>query len=809
MRPLVGLFAAMMVVATAARARAQALPEVPVLVYEEELGETEGSEDELDLANLVTSAAKTVTTVQEAPAIITIIPTEELQDRQQRTLLEIGDLVPGFLRFDQFKDLYPQLTTRGVPQAMLYLHDGFSMFDPMLNANSLHRGTPLETIKRIEIISGPGGVLWGANSFLGVMNVITKDAEDIDGVQANFSIADGKGDRQSMRGYVMAGWPGIFGDPDNGLVLHTSFENYTGVIRTRSQHMFSTPLPQPNSWFLYGPVIDSNPPPSQIFNFDGKLSLGRLTLQWSVPWMKRYAGVTFNEPVPQQHLADDVLPECSPLDPTDPMVGAPGDRCLDRGHAARYSIVNSYERYALAEWKNRFSATSGVSIKSYLIQFVRGFDRLVVLPPVAGLLQGGLAFEADFDTYRAGGNLDGDFALTEKLRMLYGFEAFHEWLPDDTEQSRQGPGSEATFFGPSHFKSVPFPCPLTGTWNDTNQTVENVRNVPSCPMTMIFQVSRTTIGGFTDLQLRPNPRLILDGGVRLQAAPALTSTARGYGLQPTLSGAAVYEFVPDWHLKLNYAEGFRPPVYNNTDSNGEAVEIDGDEDLRVEKSQSGQVEVNARLLKGRRRIRELDLRADYSYTVLDGYIAFVAGRYANTAKRGIHSAELLAKLYISGGHRFELGYTFNKMDTDDKGTFGSMPNNWFNLTSINPIVQDRFELATVLHIYGAFEDPNRRVEARNLSAGVDGVPNPMDSMEVIRVFPTDTVMDRAPPSADLQVGARLHLADDKMLIQATVYNAFNVERYQYDPSNDLEPRLDITPNNFEAFRFYVSGTYKF
>ena len=31
---------------------------------------------------------------------------------------------------------------------------------------------------------------------------------------------------------------------------------------------------------------------------------------------------------------------------------------------------------------------------------------------------------------------------------------------------------------------------------------------------------------------------------------------------------------PGYHAKLNYTEGFRPPVFNNTDSNGESIQID-------------------------------------------------------------------------------------------------------------------------------------------------------------------------------------------------------------------------------------------
>src|SRR5207249_4882017 len=151
-----------------------------------------------------------------------------------------------------------------------------------------------------------------------------------------------------------------------------------------------------------------------------------------------------------------------------------------------------------------------------------------------------------------------------------------------------------------------------------------------CPLTFSFTVSRTTVGAFTSLQLRPTKKLILDGGVRLQAAPKVATLDRSYGLTPTLSAAAVYEFTPGWHLKFNYAEGFRPPVFQDTDSNGEAVQIDGDPNLSVETSKSGQAEINARLLKGVKRIRELDVRADYSYTELQNFIAFIGGRHANT-----------------------------------------------------------------------------------------------------------------------------------------------------------------------------------
>ena len=226
---------------------------VPILVIDEsDTGEPTGEDEELDLANLVTSAAKSTVSLQEAPAIVTVITEQDLRELSGRTLNQIVDTLPGFLRFEAFNGQFSQVLARGVMQAVLQLHDGFSMFDPMGNNATIHRVLPMEMVKRIETVSGPGGVLWGANSFLGVVNVITKDAEDIDGVQAGLSFADGKGDRDARRGYVMAGIPELFGCDTCGLVLHTSFEDYLGPIYTRSGQMFSQPLPNPNSVYFYG-----------------------------------------------------------------------------------------------------------------------------------------------------------------------------------------------------------------------------------------------------------------------------------------------------------------------------------------------------------------------------------------------------------------------------------------------------------------------------------------------------------------------------------------------------------------------------
>jgi outer membrane receptor protein involved in Fe transport len=387
--------------------------------------------------------------------------------------------------------------------------------------------------------------------------------------------------------------------------------------------------------------------------------------------------------------------------------------------------------------------------------------------------------------------------------MLYGLEAFHEWMPDTSTDTRQGGGAEIDFHAPSNVATLPFPCPREGMWNGTSVTTTGL--VARCPLTFVFTASRSTLGGFTSLQFRPSKKLILDGGVRLQAAPSLRATDVTYGLTPTFSAAAVYELHDDWHLKVNYAEGFRPPVFNNTNSNGESVQIDGSPDLELETSRATQFEVNGRVLRGRKRVRELDLRADYAYTTLDNFITFVDGRYINSSPRYIHSVEILAKLYLQGGHRVELGYTFNQMGTSDKGAFVTMPNNWFNLMSVNRLTSD-LELSTAVRVYGSFEDPNRRVENRNLLVDANGVPTM--TMGNVAVQPWEMVIDRDPPAAEVQLGVHWH-PFEALRLQATVYNAFNNRRSAYDNSNDLEARIEVTPARFEGFRFFSSAVYTF
>jgi outer membrane receptor protein involved in Fe transport len=329
-----------------------------------------------------------------------------------------------------------------------------------------------------------------------------------------------------------------------------------------------------------------------------------------------------------------------------------------------------------------------------------------------------------------------------------------------------------------------------------------------CPLTFGAPGSRTVLGAYLNPQWRPSKRLILDLGGRVQVAPAAVGR-QSYALTPTAGGSVVYSFLAGWNVKLNVAQGFRPPVFINLVTNGEAVATDGAEDLEVETSTAGQVEVNARLFRGDGRLRELNFRTDYSYTVIQNLIQLVAGRYNNAGERGIHSVEFLGKLYVQGGHRVELGYTFLRSANADNGAGRNAPNHWFNLAAVFNVVADRLTATSTLRVLGATEDPNRIVEHRNFEYDEEGRVRDRRTGDErsLGVTPTELTLDRLPPAADLMLGLR-YTPVPGLSLEASVFNAFNARYYQPDVFFSYEPRFEYQPNPYEDVRGYLTATYR-
>ncbi|HEY0987597.1 MAG TPA: TonB-dependent receptor [Kofleriaceae bacterium] len=779
--------------AAAGTARAQAPGpatdvEVPSVVIESGDAQNPAADAALDLANIVQSAAKGITTVQEAPAIVTVITADEIRDRQFQDLASLIDSVPGWQRGAAFHSTFPGVTARGQVQAVQFLHDGLSLFDPDINVASVGR-VPMELVKRVEMITGPGGVLWGSNSLLGILNVITKDAEDIDGAEVGAQAGSGAGDRLMGRAYAMVGAQNLLGGKLK-VFAHGSFETYQGAQYEMPLLLFHSALPQPNSPNIYGPLPTTDRAQSMFVTLDGKATYGKLQLRVYAPFGQKYNAMGLSGQPVRESLPQDAACPASSTDGT----------CVDPGRVDRRAQIKDFDRYAVLEYRTRLAQEkAGIAARAYFQQFVRGFEPLQVLAPSL-TLRGGLAFSADQTSYRVGAAFDGDVELSRQVRVLYGAETFREWNPNDVTTSLQGDGAQFKLLGPYNIAQVPLPCP-----REYDPAMAALVPVPGCPLTFAFTADRTVFGAYVDPQWRPNKNLIFDLGGRVQVAPASLGSL-SYAVNTTIAATAVWNFIPNWHLKLNYAQGFRPPVINNTASNGEAVQVGGKPDLTVETSDATQAEINARIFKGERSIRELSFRVDASYTRIDNLIQVASGNYNNSGKRGLASLEFLGKLYLQGGHRLELGYTYLRGDTSDKGRLRALPENWFSLAGVWSLLGNKLMATTTLRVTGAAEDPNRLVEYRGIT--YSDVPKPGSAVQSTTVYATDLVLDRLPPTADLSLGVQF-VPMPRLSVRVVAYNALVSHSYQPDVFFDYEPHLEYLPNPYEGFRAYASVVYQY
>ncbi|HEY5951419.1 MAG TPA: TonB-dependent receptor [Kofleriaceae bacterium] len=772
--------------------------EVPQIVLDRTESSVEsGGNEDLDLANIVQSAAKGLTTVQEAPAIVTVVTEDEIRERQFLDLLQLSDTVPGWQRNNTFYGFFLTPSVRGQVQAVQFLHDGLSLFDPMANMPNIGRQMPMELIKRVEMITGPGGVLWGSNSLLGIMNVITKDAEDVEGVQVGSSMGHAPGDRMMARAYLMAGDSHVLKGKLK-LFGHASVETFQGAEQRMPIELYASPLPQPNSPDVYGPLASSDQKQSLLVNFFGKATFGKLQVRAQIPFGDNNRPLAMTGNPVREHFTEDS--RCSPDGYTDAggvfHAGEPDPTCTDSLRKSRDNAWLQIDRYVVAEYRDHFAKDKAdIVLRGYAQQFIRGLNPMAIYTP-STLIQGGLAFTSGMTTYRAGGAFDGGVEMAKPLRLLYGAEAFTEWLPSSPGDSRGGAGSSSVFYTPYDATRLPLLCPRI--YDPDKMAIVPVAN---CPMTFAFQTSRSVLGAYISPQVRPNKRVILDGGARVQVAPEQLGTL-GYDMSVTTAGTIVWNFVKNWHIKLNYAEGFRPPVFNNTSSNGEAVQIAGNPNLKVETSDALQAEINARVFKGERRIRELSFRVDGSYTRLHNVIQIQHG-YSNSGDRAISSAEFLGKLYVQGGHRLELAYTWMRVGSADRGVIRSLPEHAFNFATVFNMWTGKLTGTTNLKVTGATEDPNRLVEYRDSSFTAEGgITNP------VNVDTTDLVLDRLPPIAELALGVTW-TPSQRLLVRATVYNALMQRAYVPDVFFDYEPHLETMPNPYESLRAYVSAVYQY
>ncbi|MCP4134947.1 MAG: TonB-dependent receptor [bacterium] len=174
-------------------------------------------QEELDFYSLesminaeIVSATKKKQKISEAPAIITVITAQQIKDRGYQTVGEALESVAGMdmlhdhVRFNAgIRGINGGM--RGGSKIIKLMIDGQPVSFRSSSENWLGEELiPMNVVERIEIIRGPASALYGANAFLGVINVITKSGEKVQWGEASGKFAYGS-KVLSYGGQVMVG----------------------------------------------------------------------------------------------------------------------------------------------------------------------------------------------------------------------------------------------------------------------------------------------------------------------------------------------------------------------------------------------------------------------------------------------------------------------------------------------------------------------------------------------------------------------------------------------------------------------------
>lgn len=145
----------------------------------------------------VTIASRKKETYSDTAAAVYVITAEDIRRLGVSSIMDALRVVPG-LHVARQESSQWAISARGFndqfSNKLLVLVDGRTVYTPLFSGVFWdEQEIPPEDVERIEVVRGPGAAVWGANAVNGVINIITKSAEETQGGQV--TLATGSRDR--------------------------------------------------------------------------------------------------------------------------------------------------------------------------------------------------------------------------------------------------------------------------------------------------------------------------------------------------------------------------------------------------------------------------------------------------------------------------------------------------------------------------------------------------------------------------------------------------------------------------------------
>jgi len=166
---------------------------------------TAWAEDDQSLPDpILVTASPLGTALSDSLQSVDVISRVEIEAAPAATLAELLDSVAGVdVRRRGSAGVQADIGIRGTAyEQTLVLLNGIPLKDPQTGHHDLNVPVPLEQIERIEIVRGPGGLVYGGNATGGLVNIITREPS---GVQAGVGVRFGSFSTRDLRAHAGTG----------------------------------------------------------------------------------------------------------------------------------------------------------------------------------------------------------------------------------------------------------------------------------------------------------------------------------------------------------------------------------------------------------------------------------------------------------------------------------------------------------------------------------------------------------------------------------------------------------------------------
>jgi iron complex outermembrane receptor protein len=266
----------------------------------------------------ITSVSKNSERLAEAAASVFVITSDDLRRSGVASLPEALRLAPNLQVVEASAYGYT-ISARGFNSSaankLLVLIDGRSVYTPLFSGVFWDaQDVMLDDVERIEVISGPGGTLWGTNAVNGVINIITRSSAGTQGGLVSAGGGNRRGDAAARYGTTL----------DSGLT-YRMYAKYTGLRHT--------------SLATGGPIDDGAHHAQAGFRADWQQGIDQFSVQGDV-----YHGIE-DQPLPGMLAISGVKLALGPIKLAGANLNARWERQLEAGgHLSLHLIEDHTER---------------------------------------------------------------------------------------------------------------------------------------------------------------------------------------------------------------------------------------------------------------------------------------------------------------------------------------------------------------------------------------------------------------------------------------------------------------------------------